>query len=121
MRGSDMGQTINYRTKKINSELVQKLRKINPIPALTIRKNDNQTEREINNIHATVKKMNLMLKQLMDAEANEKVLESNRTYPLEVYSDRVPIYIKIHIRRDRNPINIYMRMDENEDLDEDEG
>jgi hypothetical protein len=98
-QGLDTGHTINYRTSRQN----------------------NQTEREFKSIKAIIKKMNLTLKQLKDAEANEKVLEANKSYKLEIYRERTPCYVKVHIRRDRNPINFYMRMDENEDLDENEG
>jgi hypothetical protein len=120
-QGSDMGHTITDRTSRQNHELIKNLKLINPIPALTIKQNNNQAEREFKNIKATINKMNLTLKQLMDAEAKEKVLEVHKSYMLEIYRERTPCYVKVHIRRDKSQINFYMRLDENEDLDENEG
>ena len=74
--------------------------------------------KEIAHINAEFKKLKLTLKQLIDTGANDRMLEPSKSYPLEVYGDRVPIYIKIHLKKDKNPVNIYMRIDDKDELHE---
>ena len=71
-------------------------------------------------INSNVKKIQMHLKQLMDEETHNRVLEPNRTYPLEVYSDRIPLFTKLHLNCAKNPLNIYMRINDEDDEDDDE-
>ena len=39
-------------------------------------------------------------------------LEATKTYKLEIYADRIPIYLKLKVRKDKNPINIFTKIDD---------
>lgn len=45
-----------------------------------------------------VKKLQIHLKQFMEEEENDQILEASRIHSLDVYSDRIPLNIKISLK-----------------------
>mmetsp|Transcript_19260 Transcript_19260/g.17083 ORF Transcript_19260/g.17083 Transcript_19260/m.17083 type:complete len:127 (+) Transcript_19260:352-732(+) len=55
------------------------------------------------------------LKQIMEEDSHDRALESHQAYPIEIYSDRIPLYLKLQINLTKTPLNIYMRVNDEED------
>jgi len=51
-----------------------------------------------NKISMNVKKLQIHLKQFMEEEENDQILEASRIHNLDVYSDRIPLNIKISLK-----------------------
>lgn len=107
---SEGGQTITYQTNQQNVDLIEILEILNPIPPLTIEEGDNKEEIKLKEISWTVKKMQIHLNQLMEEESNDCTLEANAIHNLDVYSDRIPLNIKIALKPNINLLHIYMRI-----------
>ena len=54
--------------------------------------------KKLNKISMNVKKLQIHLKQFMEEEENDQILEASRIHNLDVYSDRIPLNIKISLK-----------------------
>ncbi|CAI2362456.1 unnamed protein product [Moneuplotes crassus] len=111
-------QTITEQTSRKNYELSKNLKRLNPIPKMSLGKKDHKTQREIEKLGLNLKMMQIHLKQIMEEEENDKVLEPNKVHMLSIYSERVPLSTKIQLKPGKKALNVYLRVSDEEDFDE---
>jgi len=98
-------------------DIAMKLSILNPPKVNNVQQDTISSEELLSDMTTQLRKMKLELKQIADEELNDKALPAKRTHHIEVYSEKISRHVKIYLPSDEeNLVNIYMRIDETDDL-----
>ena len=97
-KDSESIRSITKWTERENRDISSKLKILNPTHKTIVKKMDDEAERVLESMRQDHKQLSLSLKQLISSGINDRTLEPNQAYPLEIYCDRIPLIVKIKIK-----------------------